>query len=288
MNDSHTLAHPNVDDFLRSPIAILLHSKARPLFDQEFISRAIIECSPYEYPEGTLEFLTPSEAAFKRLYETRFHYSSEFPDWPLTDGFWLRNLVSFPLRQYWLVVRRDYIDPMRDGRVGIGIAGGHLEWFPGEKQLDDLPFTVWFHRVPSKRTKAELARRLSAWFCLVGQQGIDGEGPIRPAVPQMIFRGRRADVRLDAVRTGPRTMMWLTLEALRFGHEVSPLEIIGFNSDDETDLKKELAGIKNAFEIMGRSWTEEDEQKHLLKRLGGGAEPQILPLDIGRERRGFT
>lgn len=271
--------YPTREDLLRSPIGLLVHAKALPLFNQRLLSCAVQQFLPFIYPEGTIEFSVSSDEELREFSERYLRYSSDIPDWPLTTGLWFRNQVSFPLRRYWIEFRRDYLEPIRDRGVGIGMAGGTLKWYPGEKKLDDLLMAVLFHRNPSKKTKSRLVDCISTWFDAVKDGGIDGEGPAFPAIRHVKLHGRRAELRLNASRTGPRTLLWLLLEILKVAHDVSRIEVICFNPDDPVAIEHELQGIRSAFKLMGRKWTEQDERKHLIARRGGpDSEAEILLL----------
>ena len=95
--------------------------------------------------------------------------------------------------------------------------------FPGtrseEAPIDDLLVSVAFQRRLSKKTRQQFAEAIGRWFASVRTQGLFGEGPVSLASPDIQFHKRLAQFRIDASRSGQKTINWLILTLVHFAAE---------------------------------------------------------------------
>jgi hypothetical protein len=268
-------------EYCESPVSKLLHSKALEFFEPDHLARGISDCSPFEYPDGSLEFSVASFPAGDELKQSYLRLIPRPADIPLTAGYGFRNLIVFPLRRYWITLRNDYYDLSREEGFAIGTVGAGGNYYPGEQKTNDLLFSVGLLHKPTKRVTAALAERLTNWLRSVREHGIDSEGPVWPVYPQIQVTRKRVDIHLDVSKTGPRTLVWLILEMLNFGHEVAAIDSALFNSDDEEAIRWAIEGSRRAAVRRGSKFTAEDEEKYLIERAGGPpGERVVIPLSI--------
>jgi len=265
------MREPTKDEMLASPISVLLHSRGLDLFNADRLHHVVKAYCPFQYPDGTYEIGVADGTEADKLY-------LELGVFAVHREWHFRNLLPFPLRRYYLLARKDYDNRLGDSGLGLGV--GVLEFRPGEWQLENLQFTVRFHRKPSARTARIFLKHLQGWLGQISEMGLSGEGPLTPVRRMLALRGTRASIWLNASRTGPRTLLWLLLEALGFGHDVALIERILFNEDDPVGIEKSLQGARNAYAFMKLPWGEADERRLLEEGLGGVGETEIeMPFE---------
>jgi hypothetical protein len=266
-------AAPSRRDMLASPIGVLLHSRGLGLFNRESVKLLTLGYKSFAYPDGTIEFDCGDDAGADRLFRALPVIAANH------KTIYFRNLLGYPLRRYILVYAKTYFDRIED--AGLGLGAGVLDFFPGEWKRECLQFTITFRRRPSQRAVKELLHRFSSLFRATRRVGLDSEGPLLFAKKSIAIRGTRAEMYVDASRTGPRTLVWPLLEALNFGHDIIPVELAVYNQDDEVNIQMSLEGARTAYTVCNMPWTEQYEREFLERARGGLGEPtRTYPVDL--------
>jgi hypothetical protein len=257
-------------------IAIILFHRILPLIGEKALRTAERRLgSVLRYPDGTLQFDCPDAIAAENASRDIGLFQFLF-DQTISSTL-SRNLAAFPEQCYSFYYGGDYQRRLGEDEFIAGRGSGMKHW-PGEYRLEDILFTIWFRRRPSNDVRAALAGEIGAWLASVAEAGLWSEGPVLPIVPHMQFRGKRADIRLDASRSGPHTLMYLILTALEFGHRVAPVGSAVFNYDDPLARQTMIECIRNATMFTGVKFDKEDERKWLEQELGGPGPMLELPL----------
>ena len=186
-----------------------------------------------------------------------------------------RSQAAFPLRWYALHYPMTYQNILGEDRFGACVGSGAKTW-PGEQTLDRLEFTVWFKRKPAKQVRLAFRDVIRGWFASVANHGADDEGPIACADPNIVFCGRRADIVLDATRSGPSTLNYLILTTLEFGHSVAAVENAMINQDDPDFI----ATMVKMFAEQGQAF---DVEAWRVKNRGGNGPTIRIPIFDGNE-----
>ncbi len=109
------------------------------------------------------------------------------------------------------------------GGIGVWTANTAEPDFPGprreEAPIDNLLVSVEFQRRLSKKTRQQFTEAIGQWFLSVRVQGLFGEGPVSLASPHIQFHKRLAQFRIDASRSGQKTINWLILTLVHFASE---------------------------------------------------------------------
>jgi hypothetical protein len=136
----------------------------------------------------------------------------------------------------------------------LGDDGFHV-WFPKlhtcpttDYQVDDFQITVQFRRRLGGRLRRRFARFLGEWFESVLREGSFGEGPIKWTSDQVVFRGRVAQFRLDASRSGQDTLNWLLICVLNFGYDVALVQ--DFIFDQEKQISRFVEPLEDITESL--------------------------------------
>ena len=251
-----------------SPISVLLHSKSLSLFKRDSLDQVVLARRPFVYPDGTLEFDCSDDHEVNSLYR-------ELPLLAMShQTAYFRTLLGCPLRRYYLCFRRDYETRLKASSLGLGV--GMLEFFPGEWEKARLQFSVTFNRKPQAKIVASLVLYISETIRKVMTHGVANEGPVYPIRPMLRVRGNRADLELDASRSGPRTLNFLLLEALNLGHDKWLVEKALYNQDDPILVQRSLDGAKRAYSICKMKWSEAYEKEFVEAGCGGYGEPELF------------
>lgn len=193
------------------------------------------------YPDGSI--FIEGENSAERLWQLIIAKSLLAKGLCQPNGF--SSLKPFPNTAYRLYYTYDYSESLGD--FGFVIAfPGMWKSEPANYQLDNLLISVGFYKTPSNSVKHRFVTSLKDWFRSVSDQGLFGEGPIRPASDQLEFRGRLVQFRVDARQSGQNTLNWLLIHALNFGYSFIP--ITDFIFDHEAQVEKSLGEISKKFE----------------------------------------
>lgn len=226
---------------------------------------------PLRYPDASLQFEILDKSVNREVITSLgIHMMSD-----RIERTWMRNLTTFPQKRYFLYYSSDYERLI--GPSGFGAIAGNKVW-PGEHRLNDLLFTVWFKRRPGKNVREAFVRHLSDWLRAVSVSGFDTEGPVSAVEPEVEFRGRRANLRLNLERTGMHTVIWLILTMLEFGHSVAPVESATFNYDDPESERTFIECMHAQAKYTGATLTEDEIAKWRVDNSGGAGPSIRVPL----------
>ena len=183
------------------------------------------------YPDGTL--LIEGGNSADRVWDLILRNGL------LDCGIWqphgFRGIEPFSRNIYRLYYTTDYRE--RLGELDFGVIFPAICSHPTKDyELDNLLITVGFNRKPSEDVRHRFAISLGEWFRLVRQQGMFGEGPIEKVSNEVEFRGRVAQFRVNASRSGQDTLNWLLLSVLNFGYAVSQVSNLIFNQEKNLDF----------------------------------------------------
>jgi hypothetical protein len=153
----------------------------------------------------------------------------------LTGAGLCRSLAGFPRFTYALLYTADYQSVLGEDSFKAGVAAT-ASACPGEYTLDRLLVTVASKGVLSKRNKEILTSVVFSWADSVSEVGVFSEGPARLVNSEARFQGRLCQFRVDMSRSGQRTLNWLTLCLLRFGHQIHPLTGVAFDESEFIDV----------------------------------------------------
>lgn len=243
-------------------VAILFH-RILPLFPDETLRRAErLVGPPLCYPDGSLQFDIPSRNIHVKFVESL----SMLELLPQLSDTWMQSLAPFPPNNYTLFYGHEYQLLLGEPHFQAGV--GNVVW-PGEYQLADMLFTVWFRRRPPKTIRMQFVRCLSEWLSSMSSRGLSGEGHVSAVSTEVEFRGGRADVYLNLSRTGMNTILWLLLTALEFGHAVAPIESAVFNHDDPESIRAMIESIRASAKFAGSECTDADIERWRITNSGG-------------------
>ena len=201
----------------------------RPDFElilEEVKSEAIRSVS---YPDGTL--LIEGGDSYLKLRSLLIK-EQLFASGGIWGGPSFASVEPFPRKSYKVWYTAEYAESL--GEIDFNVIYPRMHTFPtSDYQISNLLITVVFKRRPSQKTKHKVAEFLSAWFQSVTDVGLFGDGPIRKVSEDVLFRGERAQFRLDGSRSGQDTLNWLLVSVLNFGYEVSAVEQFVFNHEKQ-------------------------------------------------------
>jgi hypothetical protein len=100
-------------------------------------------------------------------------------------------------------------------------------------RVENLLISIGFKRTPTRQIRSRFVAAMEHWFRSVSQHGVFGEGPIKPVLAQLDFRGRLVQFRIDVTQSGQDTLNWLLLSALNFGYEVSAVSDFMFDHEKQ-------------------------------------------------------
>jgi len=102
--------------------------------------------------------------------------------------------------------------------------------------LQNFLVTIGMSKKPSEEDSQKLTKLLAGWFESVSTQGLFGEGCIKSASREIVFRGRLAQFRVDASNSGQDTLNWLLLSVLNFGYSNIPVQEFVVDHEKKLDL----------------------------------------------------
>ena len=253
-------------------IGTILFHRILPMLSDDMLDEAMRKVThSFRFPDGSIYLEVPD-------HPTHLAIVAPILAEPILEGRVevqiYRSLAAFPLVWYGLHYPMAYQDMLDEAGFGAGVGSAAKTW-PGERKLDRLQFTTWFKQTPEKPAREAFRDTISGWCASVATHGVDGEGPVASADPEITYRGKRADIVLDATRSGPNTLNYLILVALEFGHSVAVVENAMFNQDDPESLATLVAVLRKVSADAGREF---DEYAYHVERLGGSGPVIRLPI----------
>jgi hypothetical protein len=168
--------------------------------------------------------------------------------------------------------------------MAFGVVAGSLTppALPSEFNLGSVALTVSFRRKPAKRIRERYAQMVGEWATSVTREGIFGEGPIILLSRDVEFQGLRAQLRIDARRSGQHSLNWFALKALCFALEISPLTAIVMANDESLDRVCPAVGEVTKVAFQGRSASnrvpdQPGQIDELVSRLPTDCSPHAEP-----------
>lgn len=161
------------------------------------------------YPDGTLLF--EGGDSFHRLWNgirtSRLQENGVPTPNLLERGIWQPNgyggLKEFTndAKSYMLFYTRDYREHL--GELDLSVAFPSMWACPtNDYNIKDLQLSVAFKRKASSKIQESFLRCLEKYFSSVSKEGMLNEGPLKLASPEVVFRGRLAQFRIDASCSG--------------------------------------------------------------------------------------
>ena len=157
------------------------------------------------------------------------------------------SIDPFPNKAYRIYYTKDYSESLGD-LVFVIAFPSMWKCETKDYRLENLMISVGFYKKPSDEAKSCFAACLSNWFQSVSEQGVFGEGPIKPVSTELEFRGRLAQFRIDVSRSGQDTLNWLLLTVLNFGYAVSA--VTDFIFDHEKQIERFVGRINSKVEKL--------------------------------------
>ena len=183
------------------------------------------------YPDGSL--LLEAGGSFEKL-EQMIIQNQLMGEGGIWQPHGFASLEPFPDRIYMTWYTTEYRESL--GELDLGIWDPKLHTYPSKDyRVEDLQISILFAQAAGERTRTRLAACLCTWFNSVDKEGMFGEGPISKASDELVFRGRLAQFRLDASRSGQDTLNWLFLTVLNFGYEVNIIQDFLFSQEKLLD-----------------------------------------------------
>lgn len=190
------------------------------------------------YPDGTLLF--EGGDSFHRLWNaitaSRLQENGVPTPNLLEHGIWqphgFGGLEEFRkgTTSYMLFYTRDYRESL--GALDFSVVFPAIVSDPTrDYDLKNLQISVGFKRKVSQKTRRLFLESLKKYFDSVSKAGMFNEGPLRLASPEIAFRDRLAQFRIDASSSGQDTLNWLLITVLNFGYSTSLVEQFVFDHD---------------------------------------------------------
>jgi hypothetical protein len=216
---------PTIDCNLITSYALQILKPKLPELEQ--LEAAARRCD--YYPDGTL--LLEGPGVFTTLWDL-------LPKRRLLvdGGIWqpkgFGGLKPLSEKGYALWYTTDYREGL--GELDFNIIFPSMWTCPtNDYHLESLLISIGFKGKPSPEIRLRFAASLEQWFRSMSREGVFGEGPINPISRTLEFRGRLAQFRIDASRSGQDTLNGLLLLGLEFGYEVSPVSDFVFDHEEK-------------------------------------------------------
>lgn len=194
------------------------------------------------FPDGSL--FIEGENCCERLADFRYRLALGVAGVWQPKGF--GGLKEFGGKHCFVWYTNDYRDRLGEEDLQIRSPNEVVWPKPPAYRVDDLLITVVFRRKPSMEVQLRFAECIGEWSQQVATQGLHGEGPIKLTTPQIEFRKKLAQFRIDASQSGQDTLNWLVLSVLNFGYAFCLVSDFFFDQEQNTVLM--IEGIDRPLE----------------------------------------